>query len=153
MSPEDALREKLRKIEALFSGATIDGEKSAAGAAADRIRQRLGQSCEKETSIEMKFSIGDPWSRQLFLALCRRYGIQPYRRPGMHRQTIIIRATKSFVQDTLWPEFEELNAALINYRTEITQRIINEEVHRETGDAEEIPDTALIENNRHNLLK
>ena len=79
--------------------------------------------------------------------------MQPYRRPGMHRQTIMIRAPKSFVQDTLWPEFEELNAALINYLTEITQRIINEEVHRETGDAEEIPDTALIENNRHNLLK
>ena len=72
---------------------------------------------------------------------------------GASSQTIMIRAPKSFVQDTLWPEFEELNAALINYLTEITQRIINEEVHRETGDAEEIPDSALIENNMHKLLK
>jgi hypothetical protein len=30
----------------------------------------------------------------------------------MHRQTIIIRAPKSFVEQVLWPEFEELDAVL-----------------------------------------
>jgi hypothetical protein len=34
---EERLREKLRKIEALYAGATTAGEKSAAGAAAERI--------------------------------------------------------------------------------------------------------------------
>ena len=38
MTNESELREKLRKIEALFAGATTAGEKAAAGAAADRIR-------------------------------------------------------------------------------------------------------------------
>jgi hypothetical protein len=34
---EQRLREKLRKIEALFAGAATAGEKAAAGAAAERI--------------------------------------------------------------------------------------------------------------------
>jgi len=36
MTPEQLLREKLRKIEALFAGAATEGERVAAGAAADR---------------------------------------------------------------------------------------------------------------------
>ena len=38
MNDEAALRDKLRKIEALFAGAATAGEKAAAGAAAERIR-------------------------------------------------------------------------------------------------------------------
>ena len=38
MTPDQILREKLRKIEALFAGAATPGEKAAAGAAAERIR-------------------------------------------------------------------------------------------------------------------
>jgi hypothetical protein len=30
------------------------------------------------------FSIPDNWSRQLFIALCRRYGINPFRYRRMH---------------------------------------------------------------------
>jgi len=56
----------------------------------------------------------------------------------MHQQTIIIRAPKSFVEQVLWPEFEELSAALTAYLSEITERVIREEVHRETGDADEV---------------
>ena len=97
-----------------------EGEKVAAGAAAERIRDRLGQAAGKEKEIEAKFSISDPWSRQLFVALCRRYGLRPFRYRRMHRQTIIIRTPKSFVEQVLWPEFEELSAALTAYlhRTE-----------------------------------
>ena len=105
MTPEQGLREKLRKIEALFAGATTYGERLAAGAAADRIRARLGTAAGKEKAIEVKFSIPDMWSRQLFVALCRRYGLHPFRYRRMHRQTIIIRAPKSFVDQVLWPEF------------------------------------------------
>ena len=40
MTSEQALREKLRKIEALFAGAKTDGERTAAGLAAERIRMQ-----------------------------------------------------------------------------------------------------------------
>ncbi len=144
MTPEQSLREKLRKIEDLFAGAATDGERVAAGAAAERIRERLGLAAGKEKQIEVKFSISDTWSRQLFIALCRRYGLRPFRYRRMHRQTIIIRAPNSFVEQVLWPEFEELNAALTAYLSEITERVIREEVHGETADADEVDETQRI---------
>ncbi len=144
MTPEQSLREKLRKIEALFAGAATAGEKVAAGTAAERIRDRLGQAADKEKEIEVKFSISDVWPRQLFVALCRRYGLRPFRYRRMHRQTIIIRAPKSFVEQVLWPEFEELSAALTAYLSEITERVIREEVHGETGDADEVEEPRPI---------
>jgi len=144
MTPEQLLREKLRKIEALFAGAATQGERVAAGAAAERIRDRLGLAAGKEKEIEMKFSISDVWSRQLFVALCRRYGLRPFRYRRMHRQSIIIRAPKSFVEQVLWPEFEELSAALTAYLSEITEKVIREEVHGETGEADEVDEPRRI---------
>ena len=144
MTPEQELRQKLRKIEALFAGATTGGERIAAGAAAERIRDRLGHAAGKEKQIEVKFSISDTWSRQLFVALCRRYGLRPFRYRRMHSQTIIIKAPKGFVEQVLWPEFEELDAALVAYLSEITEKVIREEVHGETGDADEVDETPRI---------
>jgi len=144
MTPEQILRDKLRKIEALFAGAKTGGEKAAAGAAAERIRKRLDQTAGKEKPDEVKFSIPDAWSRQLFIALCRRYGLRPFRHRRMHRQTIMVKAPKSFIEQVLWPEFRELDAALVAYLSEITERVIREEVHGETGDAEEIDEPLKI---------
>ena len=144
MTPEHTLRDKLRKIEALFAGAATAGEKAAAGAAAERIRERLDRTAGKEKSIELRFSIPDVWSRQLFMALCRRYGLRPFRYRRMHRQTIIIKAPKSFTEQVLWPEFQELSAALTSYLSEITEKVIREEVHGETGEAEEVDEPVRI---------
>ncbi len=138
MTSEETLRAKLRKIETLFAGAATPGEKAAASAAGDRIRARLRQAQGTEKAIEMKFSIADGWSRQLFIALCRRYGLRPFRYRRMHRQTIIVKAPKSFIERVLWPEFEELNAALTAYLAEITERVIKEEVYGDIGDVEEV---------------
>ena len=43
MTDEAQLREKLRKIEALFAGADTVGEKLAAEAALERVRARLAE--------------------------------------------------------------------------------------------------------------
>ena len=120
------------------------GEKAAAGAAAERIRERLGKAEGTEKAVELKFSIPDLWSRQLFVALCRRYGLRPYRHPRMHRQSIMIKAPQSFIEQTLWLEFQELNAALVAYLSEITEKVIREEVHGETGEAEEVVEPTRI---------
>lgn len=144
MTNEQALRDKLRKIEALFSGAATAGEKDAAGAAAERIRARLARSEAAEAPIETRFSVPDTWSRQLFIALCRRYGLKPFRSRRMHQQTIIVKAPKSFVDQVLWPEFQELSKALTAYLAEVTERVIREEVHRETAEAEERDEPKLL---------
>jgi hypothetical protein len=85
----------------------------------------------------MRISINDAWSRQLLIALCRRYGLRPYRYPRMHRQTLIVKAPRSLVETVLLPEFEAINAALIEYLSSITERIIREEVYRDVADADE----------------
>lgn len=137
MNREDELRDKLRKIEALFAGAKTAGEKDAAGAAAERIRSRLSDASTREAAIEYRFAIHDPWSRKLFIALCRRYGLRPYREVRQKRQSLMVKAPQSFVDKTFWPQFQQLNAALSSYLLEITDRLIREEVHGDTRDAEE----------------
>lgn len=134
MSSETELREKLRKIEALFAGAKTDGERLAAGAAAERIKARLAEIGTREAAIEMRFALHDPWSRKLFVALARRYGLRPYRLPRMKRQSVVIRAPQSFIETVLWPEFQELNEALTQYLNDVTDRLIREEVHADTAE-------------------
>lgn len=138
MDSERRLREKLRKIEALYAGAATVGERAAAGAAAERIRKQFETASRNELAEEFKFSIPDLWSRQLFTALCRRYGIRPFRYRRMHRQSVLIRAPASFVNGVLWPEFEELSKALMLHLAEITETIIREEVHETVRDADEV---------------
>src|SRR5258708_40091377 len=53
MSTESQLREKLRKIEALFAGAGTAGERIAAEAALERVRERLAELGRQDPSIEM----------------------------------------------------------------------------------------------------
>ncbi len=71
------------------------------------------------------------------MALCRRYGLKPYRNRGQRQTTVMLRVPVSFVDQTLWPEFCQINEALVEYLSEVTAKIIREEVHRDTGDAAE----------------
>ena len=48
------------------------------------------------------------------------------------------------MEQVLWLEFKELNAALIAYLSEITEKVIREEVHKETGEAEEVDEPTRI---------
>jgi hypothetical protein len=140
---EARLREKLQKIEALLDRAGTPGERQAAGAAAERIRARLHEDVLRDTPVEMRFSIQDPWSRRLFIALARRYGLRPYRYPRMRRQTVVLKAPQSFLDGVLWPTFIEINSALVDYLAEVTDEIIREQIYGETGEADEVATTTI----------
>jgi tRNA nucleotidyltransferase (CCA-adding enzyme) len=138
MTTEAELRDKLRKIEALFAGAATAGERLAAEAARDRVRARLAERQRRDPMIEMQFSMPDQWSRALFLALSRRYGLQPYRYRRQRLTTVMIRVPRGFVDEVLWPEFAELNQALTSYLNEVTLRVIREAVHADASEAAEV---------------
>jgi hypothetical protein len=138
MTEEQQLRDRLRKIEALFAGAATPGERLAAEAALARVRARLAESAKRDPATEMQFSMPDRWSRLLFVALARRYGLKPYRYKRQRRTTVMMRVPRSFVDSTLWPEFQDLNKALVEYLHEVTTRIIREEVHGDASEAAEI---------------
>lgn len=138
MTDRDALLEKLRRIEALYAGGTTAGERSAAEAALGRIQAKLAELKETDPAVEYRFPMPDPWSRKLFLALLRRYGLRPYRLSRQRRNTVMARVSKSFLNSTLWPEFVALNAALRAHLDEITNSIIKEAISPDTSEAEEI---------------
>lgn len=127
----------MRKIAALFEGATTPGERDAAAAAIDRIRAVLSTAERTEKTIEMSFRLPDRWNRRLFTALCRRYGLKPYRYPRQRYSTVVLRAPASFINGTLWPEFLQIKTALDEYLHEATERIIREEVFGNSEEAEE----------------
>jgi hypothetical protein len=137
MTTEQELREKLRKISALFEGATTAGERNAAAAAIVRVKQALAALQQTERPIELQFTLPDRWQRRLFAALCRRYGLEPYRYKRQRYTTLMVRVPRSFVEGTLWPEYMELKAALDEYLNEATERIIREEVYGDAGEAPE----------------
>ena len=137
MTTEQQLRDRLRKISALFEGATTIGERNAAAAAIERVKQALASTAQVEQPTEYTFKLRDDWRRRLFAALCRRYGLKPYRYKRQRRTTVMVRVPKSFVDKTLWPEFLELEKALEEYLNEATERIIREEVYGDAGDASE----------------
>ncbi|MCD4743098.1 MAG: hypothetical protein K8R67_11550 [Desulfobacteraceae bacterium] len=136
MNEEIRIIEKLRKIEALFAGATTAGEKDAAASALERMQKRFKEIQDIDPPIEYKFSLSDPWSRKLFVALLRRYGIKPFRYYRQRRTTVMANISASFVDETLWPEFQELNKTLREYLDEVTNNIISKSVHSNNTEAE-----------------
>jgi hypothetical protein len=47
-------------------------------------------------------------------------------------------APQTFLNTVLWPEFQEINAALHDYLAQVTDKVIREAVYKHTGDAEEV---------------
>jgi len=134
---EDELLRKLAAIEALYAGAGTDGEAAAAAAARKRILDRLEGLKGEEPEREYQFSLADAWTRRLFLALARRYGLKPFRYKRQRRTTVMLRAPASFIDDVFWPEYQALASTLESYLAEVTERVIRQTVHEDTSDAGE----------------
>jgi len=138
VNDRDKLLEKLRRIEALFSGGSTEGERAAAGEALGRIQARLRDLERSDPPIEFRFTMSNAWSRQLFVALLRRYGVRPYRYYRQRHTTVMARVSRSFVDATLWPELEALDTALTEHLSRVTEAIIAEAIAEDTSEAEEV---------------
>lgn len=141
---EDQLRERLRKAEALFFGAATAGEREAAGAAAERLKAKLDEAGLRDPPIEMKFSLPDQWSVRLFIALCRRYCVRPYRYPRQRSTTIMVRAPRRFFDTVVWRQFSDVHTDLWLYFEQTTERLIREAIHADTADADTAAEPAAL---------
>jgi hypothetical protein len=139
MSTESHCARSCGRSRRFFAGAGTTGERLAAEAALDRVRARLTELGHKDSPVEMQFSMPDQWSRHLFLALCRRYGLSPYRLHRQRRNTVMVRAPRGFVDQVLWPEFGA-DRALQAYLHEVTLRVIRDEVFADASEAQEVPE-------------
>jgi hypothetical protein len=135
---EAKLRERLSLIEALFAGAGGEGERMAAAEARKRILKRLHDLEQEAPAVEFRFSMPDEWAHRLFTALVRRYDLKPYRYTGQKRTTVMIRAPKRFIDETLMPEFEALYTTLRSYLDEVTDRVVSEVLHPDRTDVQEM---------------
>jgi hypothetical protein len=142
------LLERLQRVEALHARTDVVGERNAAAVAMNAIRAQLARIEEQEPPVEYKFSMPDDWSRRLFTALLRRYGIQPFRYRGQRYTTVMARVSKSFVDKTLWPEFVELDNVLRAYLSDITDRVIREAIFEDSSEATERTAPVAIEDQR-----
>ena len=129
---EERLRERLQEVP--LQG-VADGERAAAGAAIAGLAERfVALGCE-DPPQEMLFGMPDPWSVMLFIALCRRYGLRPYRHPGQRQTTIMVRAPRRFFEAVVWTPFQDLHCALQRHLQETSLELIRTVVHPDTSDA------------------
>jgi hypothetical protein len=133
---EDQLIEKLRRIEALFASSGHEGERLAAAEAKERMLRRLREAEATDPPIEYTFTMADDWSKQLFMALLRRYGLKPYRYRRQRYTTVMVRVPQGFVDQTLWPQYQELAKTLTEHLKAVTSRVISEVMQEDGGDAE-----------------
>ena len=127
------LIDTLRRVEALYEGATTPGERGAAGAAKDRLDARLKEMTE-EKPTEMQFSLRNLWSRKLFIALARKHGLEPYRYYRQRHTTVMLRMSKRLCEEAFWPEFVKLDKILVEHLNEITDRVVREAIHNDASE-------------------
>ncbi len=148
MNNFEQLLEKLQRVEALHARTDVAGERVAAANAINAIRAQLARCEQQDPPVEFKFSMPDNWSRRLFTALLRRYGIAPFRYRGQRHTTVMAKVSKSFVDTTLWPEFLELDDILQEYLSNVTDRVIQKAIFQDSSEATELTKPAVIEDQR-----
>lgn len=144
MSSESRLAEKLRAIEALFAGATTDGERDAADRAKQRIRAAIAEAKPIDPPMEYRITL-NPWSARLFIALARRYGMEPYRYRGQRRTTLMVKGPQQFLKQTFFPEFEQMNATLQSHLSEVTTKVVAEVLDANVSEPAEVEEPKQLE--------
>jgi hypothetical protein len=120
------LRAKLAKLEELFRRAGSPGERAAAEAAIDRLQGRLRESEDLDPEVELKFSLPDGWSVRLFIAVCRKHGLRPFRYARQRNTTVMIRARQRAFDRLVWSEFSRLQTELEIYFEEVVDHLITD---------------------------
>ena len=130
---DERLRERLSKLEALFARAGTAGERAAAGAAIERLQERADRAAP-EPEVELQFSLPDVWSLHLFLAVCRKHGVHPYRYHRQRRTTVMVRVQERAFDRLVWAEFSRLQSALEIYFEETVEHLITQTMHSDGDD-------------------
>jgi len=124
------LLEKIKKIEALIEGAKTDGEKNAAISAKDRILKKHPELDIDKDVLEFTLRTSDSWHKKLLLAICRKYGLRPYRYKGQKYTTVMVRANTDFLNKIVWSEYIEYSNHLEKLVGAITDDLISK-IHKE----------------------
>lgn len=121
------LEAKLARLSELALRGATPGERAAARAGVSRVQARIAAGAPAAEIEEITFSFTDPWSRQLFVALCHKHGLRPMKGTGQGPNEFMLLLDAEFVERVFWPEYEalasELDAALDAATEDIAARI------------------------------
>ena len=134
MGQPDNIREKLEKLEALFARGATEGERAAAQAALDRLRKQRGTRAI-EDAVEFQYSLPDTWAVKIFVALCRKHGVKPYRYTRQRRTTVMVKVQKSWFEQTVMAEFATLHGELVAYFQDTVDHLIADAMKSDGDDA------------------
>ncbi len=123
------LLERIKKIEALIIGASTEGEKDAARTARERILKKYPELKIHKNPEEYRLSTSSQWNKKLLIAICRKYGVKPYRYHRQKHTTVMIKINQAFLTKVLWKEYEK-HSMLLNELVEgITDELISK-IHK-----------------------
>ena len=140
--------DKFQKIKNLYERGATEGERQAAAAAMDRLRLMYGAAPpplpsphpkrkkakpaqpKAEQLRKHRFFIADRWDRLLFEVLCNMHGIELIHEKGQRKNTVLARSQKSFVKNTLWPEFLRLQKELHDECHDAVKRVLRKYVFK-----------------------
>ncbi|UOA26047.1 hypothetical protein [Pseudosulfitobacter sp. DSM 107133] len=144
MVGEKDIQDKLAKLETLFARGATAGERAAAGAARDRLQAWIDieRGGEGEAETELQYSLPDVWSVRIFVALCRKHDIKPYRYPRQRRTTVMVRVNQSTFESTVGEEFRILHRELTTYFGDMVDHLIAD-VMKSDGDDETLEQRKL----------
>lgn len=67
--------------------------------------------------------VGQPVS--LFVAVCRKHGIRPYRYRRQRRTSVVVSARKREFNRVVWPEYSRLQTELESYFEDVTDHLVS----------------------------
>jgi len=123
------LLEKIKKIESLIEGASTAGEKIAAISAKERILIKHPNLEIHKDAKEYSLRTTGEWSKKLLLAICRKYGVKPYRYKRQKYTTVMVNINEQFLNEILWQEYMEYSNHLNKLINEITDDLISK-IHK-----------------------
>ena len=104
-APHDVVAE-LRAIEREF---TPPG-----GTHADAYRAQVDECRLRQGDSHLEYEIPESFARVLFARICERYGLEHYRDPD-DALTMHVHAPADFAEQTLWPQYNAMGAALARF--------------------------------------
>jgi hypothetical protein len=131
------LADKIRKIEALIARTASEGERQAAELAKQRLLEKTAVP-----PIEYSVRTDGLWKKRLFQAICQKHGLSTYRYSGQKRTTTMVRVSKPFMDQILWPEYNKHAQAFDELASEILNDLIAK-IHR-VNDSDEIEITGTL---------
>ena len=116
--------EQIKKVEALIERAGTDGERQSAILAKERLLKH-----KNEEDIEYTIHTQDVWHKKLFNALCHKHNFKPYRYYRQKYTTVMVMISKTYLDETLWPEYLKFSEILQELVDDITLEVISK-IHK-----------------------